>query len=146
MAQHDVQISYDMAEQMADVLRSGEQQFEDTLRTVQQIISMLEGGALMGQACCMFLPDVCSAPDRPSCRGLSCIAVPWSSRPLPHARKNIVASWQSCARDVPKSCFLGQPSCRRQAPQPRSPPLFRSAISTRFHKVPWHRLDATRVF
>src|SRR5258708_14220751 len=50
MAQNDVQISYDMAEQMADILRSGEQQFEDTLRTVQQIISMLEGGALMGQA------------------------------------------------------------------------------------------------
>jgi len=50
MAQDSVQISYDMAEQMADILRSGEQQFEDTLRTVQQIIHLLEGGALMGQA------------------------------------------------------------------------------------------------
>ena len=50
MAQDSVQISYDMAEQMADVLRSGEMQFEDTLRTVQQIVSLLEGGALMGVA------------------------------------------------------------------------------------------------
>src|SRR5579859_7880578 len=50
MAQHDVQMNYDVMEQMADILRSGEQQFEDTQRTVQQIVSMLEGGALLGAA------------------------------------------------------------------------------------------------
>ena|SRR5712692_2003411 len=50
MAQHDVQMSYDVMEQMADSLRSGAQQFEDTHRTVQQIVSMLEGGALLGAA------------------------------------------------------------------------------------------------
>src|SRR5579871_4155396 len=47
---HDVQMDYGQMEQMAVTFLNGAEQFQATLATVQQIISMLEGGALLGNA------------------------------------------------------------------------------------------------
>jgi WXG100 family type VII secretion target len=46
----DVQMDYDMMEDMARLFRDGSQQLEDTMRTMQSIAGRLEDGALLGRA------------------------------------------------------------------------------------------------
>lgn len=45
----DVQMDYDLMEEMAQIFREGSQQLEDTIRTMQGIAASLENGALLGR-------------------------------------------------------------------------------------------------
>jgi uncharacterized protein YukE len=45
----DVQMDYDMMEEMANLFRNGAQQLEDTIRVAQNIAGVLEDGALLGK-------------------------------------------------------------------------------------------------
>ncbi len=45
----DVQMDYDMMEDMARLFREGSQQLGDTIRTMQAIAGKLEDGALLGK-------------------------------------------------------------------------------------------------
>ena len=45
----DVQMDYDMMEDMARLVREGGQQLGDTIRTMQAIAGKLEDGALLGK-------------------------------------------------------------------------------------------------
>jgi len=46
----DVQMDYDMMQDMGRLFRQGSQQLGDTIRTMQGIAGQLEDGALLGQA------------------------------------------------------------------------------------------------
>lgn len=46
----DVQMDYDLMQDMGRLFRQGSQQLGDTIRTMQGIATQLEDGALLGQA------------------------------------------------------------------------------------------------